>query len=474
MLHSFAHSRFAAKTTDLLVIGGGPGGYAAAIRAAKLGMKTICVEKENLMGGTCLREGCIPSKYFLNMSHKVYEANNVFRQLGIKIPGKATVDMAAAQRRKNGVIKGLSQGIEFLIKKSGGELIKGKAHINSKNSVTIKGNDGKVTEVAAKNMIIATGTDKWYPKSFPVDEDIVATSQGVLNWKTIPKSLCVIGSGIIGLELGSVFASLGTKVTMFDMMKTIGGPSCDAYSARYVQNILKKRGIDFQLGHGVDSLTKTSSGTVEVMFNGQKFESERALVAIGRKLNLDGFGLENLNLKRTGRGLIDVSKKLETSVKGVYAIGDIVPGPQLAHKAEEEGIACVEMMNGLESSYNPDVIPAVIYTSPEIASVGLTQDDARKKGIRTRVGQFPYQANSRARAILDSNGFVKFVCAEDGKVLGMQIVGPNAGEAIMEGAIAIKNNLKIDAIADTCHPHPTLSEAVLEAAKGVLGKAIHI
>ena len=472
MLHSFS-KRFAAKTTDLLIIGGGPGGYAAAIRAAKLGIKTICVEKENLMGGTCLREGCIPSKFFLNLSHKVHDANKNFRQIGIKIPGQATVDMQFAQRRKSGILTGLSKGIEMLIQKNGGELIKGKAFINSRNSVTVTGNDGKVTEIHPKNIIIATGTDKWFPKAFPVDEETVATSQGVLNWSVIPKSLCVIGGGVIGLELGSVFASLGSKVTVFDMMNTIGGPGIDSYSARYAQNVLKKLGMNFELGHGVDSLKKTDKG-VEVLFNGKTFEAERALVAIGRKLNLEGFGLENLKLKRTDRGLIEVNRKLETSVPGVYAIGDIVPGPQLAHKAEEEGIACVEMMKGLPSHYDPDVIPAVIYTHPEIATVGLTQDEARKRGIKVKTGQFPYSANSRARAILDQDGFVKFVCGEDGTVLGMQVVGPNAGEAIMEGAIAIKNKLKIDAIGSTCHPHPTLSEAVMEAAKSVLGAAIHI
>ncbi|EAY01593.1 dihydrolipoamide dehydrogenase family protein [Trichomonas vaginalis G3] len=466
-------SRAFTQNPDLLVIGGGPGGYAAAIRAAKLGLKTVCVEKEKLMGGTCLREGCIPSKFFLNMSHKVYEANHEFKNFGIKLPGEAAVDMAIAQRRKNGILAGLSAGIEGLIDRAGGELVHGTATINSKNDVSVKLEDGKTVIFNPKNLLLATGTDKWFPKTFPVDEQIIATSQGVLNWKEIPKTLTVVGGGIIGLELGSVFHSLGSKVTIVDMAPTIGGPSVDPMIGRYVQNILKRRGMDFILGKGVDSCTKTENG-VEVVVGDKKLQSERALIAIGRRLHLDGFGLERLNLKRQKNGLIEVNNRLETSEKNVYAIGDIVPGPQLAHKAEEEGIACVEMLAGHESSYDPNVIPAVIYTSPEIATVGLTQNKAAKQGIKTKVGMFPYSANSRARAILDPTGFVKFVCGEDGRVLGMQIVGPNAGEAIMEGAIAIKNKLKIDAIAETCHPHPTLSEAVMEAAKAVLSKAIHI
>lgn len=471
MLNSISRSFI--KKPDLLIIGGGPGGYAAAIHAAKLGLKTVCVEKEKLMGGTCLREGCIPSKFFLNMSHKVYEANHDFKQLGIKLPGQATVDMVAAQRRKNGILSGLSSGIEGLIERAGGELVHGTAIINTKNEINVNTEDGKTITYNPKNLLLATGTDKWFPKAFPVDEQIIATSQGVLNWKEVPKSLTVIGGGIIGLELGSVYNAIGSKVTIIDMATTIGGPSVDPMIGRYMQNILKRRGMEFVLGKGVDSCTKTENG-VEVVVGDKKILSERALVAIGRRLHLDGFGLEKLNLKRQKNGLIEINDKFETSEKNVFAIGDIVPGPQLAHKAEEEGIACVEMLAGKPTSYDRNCIPAVIYTSPEIATVGLTQNQAAKQRIKTKVGMFPYSANSRARAILDPTGFVKFVCGEDGTVLGMQIVGPNAGEAIMEGAIAIRNKLKIEAIAETCHPHPTLSEAVMEAAKAVLSKAIHI
>ncbi|EAY22434.1 pyridine nucleotide-disulfide oxidoreductase, putative [Trichomonas vaginalis G3] len=407
------------------------------------------------------------------MSHKVYEANHEFENFGIKVPGDVTVDMALAQQKKNDILEELSSGIEDLIERAGGDLVHGTAIINSKNDISVTLEDGKTITYNPKNLLIATGTDKWFPKTFPVDEEIIATSQGVLNWKEIPKTLTVVGGGIIGLELGSIFHSLGSKVTIVDMAPTIGGPSVDPSIGRFMQDILEKRGMEFVLGKGVDSCTKTENG-VEVVIGDQKLQSERALIAIGRRLHLDGFGLEKLNLKRLKNGLIEVNDRFETSEKNVYAIGDIVPGPQLAQKAEEEGIACVEMLAGLESSYNPNVIPSVIYTNPEIATVGLTENNAAKQALKIKVGMFPYSANSRARIICDPTGFVKFVCGEDGTVLGMQIVGPNAGEAIMEGAIAIRNKLKIDAIAETCHPHPTLSEAVLEAAKTIISKTIHI
>jgi len=457
---------------DLLVIGGGPGGYVATIRAAQLGLKTVCVEKEQLMGGTCLREGCIPSKFLLNVSHKLHEANTEFSKIGLKVPGKVTYDMKTVQTKKNGVISGLSKGIELLIKKNGAELIHGSAFINGPNSVTVSTENGPVS-IAPKRILLATGSKLWYPKAFPVDEKVVVTSRGALEWQDTPKSLCVIGGGVIGLELGSVWSTLGSKVTIVDLANTVGGPGIEPEAAQLITRVLKRRGMDFELGKAVESLTKTPEG-VEVVVGGKKIMAERALVSVGRQPNLTGFGLENLGIKMTQRGLVDVNERLETSLPNVFAIGDIVPGPQLAHKAEEEGAAAVEMMVGKHASIDHGVIPSVIYTSPEIASVGLMQHEAKQKGIKVKVSKFPYMANSRARAIGETEGYVKFVCSENNTVLGMSVVGSNAGEAIMEGAIAIKNKLNIKAIADTCHPHPTLSEAVVEAAKGIVDKPIHI
>ena len=459
-------------TPDLLIIGGGPGGYVAAIRAAQLGLSTVCVEKEDMMGGTCLREGCIPSKYLLNITHKLHDANHEFKKFGLKLQNPVTFDLPTIQTRKNGLLSGLSKGIEHLIKKNGGELVHGTAFINKSNEIIITTKDGIKTKVEPKKLLLATGSKLWYPKSFPVDENIIVTSKGALEWKSVPKSLCVIGGGVIGLELGSVWSTFGSKVTIIDLANSVGGPGVDPEAGQLITRLLKKRGMEFQLGKPVESLIKTNEG-IEVIVGGKKILAERALVSVGRAPNLTGFGLENLKLKMTERGLIDINNKFETSIPNVYAIGDIVPGPQLAHKAEEEGVAAVELISGNHNSVDYNSIPSVVYTSPEIASVGLMEHEAKKIGKKVKIGKFPYMANSRARSIGETEGFVKFICEENGQVLGMSIVGSNAGEAIMEGTLAIRNKLNIKSIIHTCHPHPTLSEAILEAAKAVIHKPIH-
>lgn len=473
-------SLFARKSSilrpDVMVIGGGPGGYVAGIRAGQLGLDTLVVEKNPLMGGICLREGCIPSKYLLNLSHKVEEANTQFRQKGLLIPGKVTSNIPTIQKRKVGIISGLSKGIEHLLKQNGTGLIHGAAFIHDKNHVQVTKSDGSVVDVEPKNIILATGCSPIVPKNIEVDNENVVLSRGALDFKEAPKHLVVIGGGVIGLELGSIWNGFGSKVTIIEQSAIVGGYGTDRAASKILIDQMRRRNIDFLLKTRVESVEKTAKGCIVHVTGEKPIECDKVLVSIGRHPNYTGFGFENLNLAlNKSSNTVKVDDRFETNVPGVYAIGDILEGPQLAHKASEEGIACVEAIKGLPfSTFRKDAIPSVIYTHPEVASVGLTEEEARAKKIPHRIGKFPYIANSRARAMQDTAGFVKFVCDPDGTVRGMYVVGANAGDAIVEGTLAVKNRLNISAISHTIHPHPTLSEAVMEAAKLVTGKAIHI
>ncbi|KAH0790584.1 dihydrolipoyl dehydrogenase [Histomonas meleagridis] len=459
-------------TPDLLIIGGGPGGYVSAIRAAQLGLQTVCVEKENLLGGTCLREGCIPSKFLLNVAHKFYETNHGLKQLGIKLSSPAKVDISTVQKQKDLVVTTNAKGIELLFSKYGATLEKGLAKIVDSKTILVQRNDGTSVEYHPKKIILATGSEVSSIPDYPIDEKLIVSSRGALQFTEVPKSLFVIGPGVIGLEVGSIWNSLGSKVTIFGRSPYIGGQSVDKDSSKVLMSVLRRHGIDFILGKYKTTLKKNDN-SVDVTVGDKHFTVDRVLVAIGRRPYLKGFGFENLNLQMTKNGFIQTNERFETSIPNIYAIGDITLGPQLAHKAEEEGIQCVEMIAGKRKSSETEPIPSVIYTSPELAAVGLNEEEAKKKGIKVKIGKFQYRANSRARATFDVDGFVKWVCDQKGNVLGLNIVGPNAGEAIMEGTIAIKNKLNIKDIAETCHPHPTLSEALMEAAKAVLDKPIH-
>lgn len=474
--------RFFSKATnpDVLIIGGGPGGYVAAIRAAQLGLKTVCVEKEDLLGGTCLREGCIPSKYLLNVSHHFYDAKNEFQRIGLSIKGGITHDVNQIQRRKNAVLQLNSKGIEMLFKKYGTTLERGTALIHDKNTIEVKRKDGTSIIYNPTNLVIASGSKVFtLPKLFPIDEEVIISSRGCLKLTEVPKKLFVIGAGVIGLEMACCWNGFGSEVIVSDLSTSLCGGTLDPQVDKTLQMALRKRKIQFLLGAKQTSVKREGNKAIVTVDDGKKqstYECDKALISIGRKPYLEGFGFEKLNLKMNKNGTIWVDGRFQTSEPNVFAIGDIIPGPQLAHKAEDEGILCVEgianknkKMNGLDHL----TIPSVIYTTPEVASVGLTEKEAKQMGIKVRTGSFPYSANSRARCMNDTQGFVKWICDSVGKVLGMTIIGPNAGDAIMEGTIAIKNGMTIQQIAHTIHPHPTLSEAVMEAAKAVMDKPIH-
>lgn len=471
MISSLSRS-FSALRPDLLVIGGGPGGYVASIRASQLGLKTVCVEKENLLGGTCLREGCIPSKFLLNIAHKCFEANTEWKSIGLSLPGPVKYDMGIVQRKKSVVLATGSKGIEMLFKKYGTTLEHGTAFLEDSKTVTVTKPNGEKVIYKPEHILLATGSTAFHVPEFPVDEDVIVTSRGALNFRKVPKELVVIGAGVIGLEMGSVWSALGSKVTICDRADRIGGVGMDKEAAKVMTSLMRRRGIDFILGNKKSS-AKRVGNSAEVTIDGKVIKCDKVLVSIGRIPYLKNMGLEKLNIVLNKNGTVHVDERFRTNIPNIYAIGDIIPGPQLAHKAEEEGIACVEMIAGVRDGFCGHAVPSVIYTFPEIASVGINEEEAKKRGIKTRVNAFPYIANSRARAMGNTAGFVKWICNEYGKVLGMYVIGANAGEAICEGVIAVQNGMNIQQIANSCHPHPTLSEAVMEAAKGVMGKPIH-
>ena len=463
------------STYDLIVIGAGPGGYVCAIRAAQLGLKVACVEGRETLGGTCLNVGCIPSKALLHASHLMHEAHENFDKMGLT-GANIKVDWTKMQGYKAETVGGNTKGIEFLFKKNKIDWLKGWASIEAPGKVKV---GDKVYET--KNIVIASGSVPSALKGVEVDNDkgIIVDSTGALALPKVPKSMVVIGAGVIGLELGSVYARLGAEVTVVEYLDAIT-PGMDAEVQKQFQKILSKQGLKFVLGAAVQGAEAGKNGA-KVTYKLKKDDSEHSieadvvLVATGRRPQVDGLGLDKLGIDMTDRGFIKINDHWATNVKGIYAIGDCVPGPMLAHKAEDEGMAVAEVIAGKHGHVNYDVIPGVIYTTPEVASVGLTEEAAKASGRKIKVGKFPFMGNARAKALMQADGFVKMIAdAETDRVLGCHIVGPNAGEMIHEVCVAMEFGASAEDIALTCHAHPTTSEAVREAALALGDGAIHV
>jgi dihydrolipoamide dehydrogenase len=448
---------------DVIVIGGGPGGYVCAIRCAQLGLKTACVEGRDTLGGTCLNVGCIPSKALLHASHMLHEAEHNFATLGLK--GKSpSVDWPQMLAYKDDTIAQNTKGIEFLFKKNKIDWIKGWATIPGAGRVKV----GDETH-EAKHIVIASGSEPAPLNGVEVDEKVIVTSTGALSLSKTPKTMVVIGGGVIGLELGSVYARLGAKVTVVEFLDAIV-PGADAEVARTFQRMLKKQGIEFVTGAAVQSATVVK-GKAKVTYKLRKDDSETTLdadavlLATGRRPYTEGLGLDGLGVALTKRGQIETDKSWQTSVKGVYAIGDVIEGPMLAHKAEDEGMAVAEVIAGQHGHVNYSVIPGVIYTTPEVAWVGQTEEALKAEGRAYKAGKFSFMGNARAKAVLQGDGFVKILAdKETDRILGVHIIGPSAGELIHEACVAMEFGAAAEDLARTCHAHPTFSEAVREAA----------
>ncbi|MES2728617.1 MAG: dihydrolipoyl dehydrogenase [Pseudomonadota bacterium] len=458
---------------DLIVIGAGPGGYVCAIRAAQLGMKVACVEKRDALGGTCLNVGCIPSKALLSASEKYAQAAHDFAGLGIKV-GKLELDLKAMMGHKNKVVEANTKGIEFLLKKNKIDWLKGAGVIKAANTVQVSGK-----EYTTKAIVIATGSDVMPLPGVTVDEQRIVSSTGALTLAAVPKSLVVIGGGVIGLEMGSVWQRLGAKVTVIEYLDRIL-PGMDTEIAKESQKVLAKQGLDFKLGMkvtGAQASKKDVTLTLEPAAGGkaEKLTADVVLVAIGRKAYTDGLGLDDVGVKRDERGRVIVDGHFQSNVPGIYAIGDVIAGPMLAHKAEEEGVVLAEMLAGQSGHIDYNLVPGVVYTWPEIAQVGQTEDQLKAAGIAYKIGKFPFMANGRARAMGATDGFVKILAdATTDRVLGCHILGPEAGTLIAEAAIVMEFGGSAEDIARTCHAHPTLEEALKEAALAVDGRALHI
>ena len=457
---------------DVIVIGSGPGGYVAAIRAAQLGLKTACVEKDKTLGGTCLNVGCIPSKALLESSEKFDDANQHFAAHGIQASVK--LDLPTMLKRKVEVVGGLTKGIEGLFKKNKVTWLKGTGTITGKTEVTVDG-----TKYGAKNIIIATGSEVVSLPGITIDEKQIVSSTGALDLTAVPKHLVVIGAGVIGLELGSVWRRLGAKVTVLEYLDRIT-PGMDNEVARQFQKLLEKQGFEFKLGVKVTGAKPGKNG-VEVSFEpaaGGKAETLQAdvvLVAVGRKAYTAKLGLENVGIQTDNRGRVEVNDHLQTNVPNIYAIGDVIKGPMLAHKAEDEGVVAAETIAGQKPHINYNAIPGVVYTHPEVATVGKTEEELKAANIAYKVGKFPFLANSRGRATAQTDGFVKILAdAKTDEVYGVHIIGPQAGNMIHEACIALEFGASAEDIARTCHAHPTYNEAMKEAALAVDGRPIHI
>jgi len=466
-----------AESFDVVIIGGGPGGYVAAIRAAQLGLTVACVEKRGSLGGTCLNVGCIPSKALLQSSHKYEEARHDFAQHGVKLGG-VDLDLAALMGRKDKVVSGLTKGIESLFKKNKVTYLIGAGRIAAPGGVVVAGPDGERT-IAAKSIIIATGSDVTPLPGITIDEQRIVSSTGALALAAVPKHLVVIGAGVIGLELGSVWRRLGAEVTVIEFLDR-ALPPFDAEVSKQMQRILQKQGLAFKLSAKVTKAVAGEAGvtlTVEPAAGGpaEEIAADVVLVAIGRKPYTEGLGLDAVGVALSPKGFVIVDGHFATNVPGVYAIGDVIGGAMLAHKAEEEGIAIAEILAGQHGHVNYEAIPGVVYTWPEVATVGKSEEELKKAGIAYKVGKFPFMANSRARANDDADGFVKILAdATTDRVLGAHIIGPSAGDLIAEIVLAMEFGAAAEDIARTCHAHPGLGEAVKEAALAVDGRAIHI
>jgi dihydrolipoamide dehydrogenase len=456
---------------DVVVIGGGPGGYNAAIRAGQLGLSSACVDKRGVFGGTCLNVGCIPSKALLYASELYEDAGEKFGKLGIK--AQVSLDLPGMMAHKTKVVGELTKGVEFLLKKNKSEAIVGEARIASPSQVVVKRADGTTRTLQAKHIVIATGSDVAPLPGVTIDEEQIVSSTGALALKSVPKRLLVVGGGYIGLELGSVWRRLGSDVTVVEFLDRIT-PGLDGEIGKQFQRILQRQGMKFFLSTKVAGIEK-KNGALSVNVesaDGQRqvLEADVVLVSIGRRPYTDNLGLEGAGVKLDARGRVITDAHFKTNVAGIWSIGDCREGPMLAHKAEDEAVACIERIAGKAGHVNYDAIPAVVYTAPEVASVGKTEEELKAAGVAYKIGKFPFTANARAKTIASTEGFVKVIAdARTDRVLGVHILGAEAGNMISEAALAIEFGAASEDIARTSHPHPTLSEAVRQAAMGVEG-----
>ncbi|ADI14033.1 dihydrolipoyl dehydrogenase [Truepera radiovictrix] len=457
---------------DLIVIGAGPGGYVAAIRAAQLGFDVACVEKEADLGGTCLRVGCIPSKALLESSEKFLETQGALKEHGIEV-AEASLNLAAMHARKDKVVKSLTSGIAGLFKKNKVTRYEGAARFEGPNKLVVAGKNGEET-LGAERIIIATGSKSVVLPGIELDGERVGTSTDALAYPEVPEHLVVIGAGYIGLELGSVWKRLGAKVTVVEYLDRIL-PGMDGEIAKEALKVFKKQGLEFRLGARVTSARAQGEGAVVEIDGQEPLHAERVLVAVGRQPNTDGLNVEAIGLELDARGFIPVDAHYRTKIPGIYAIGDVIGGAMLAHKAEEEGVACVEGIATGVGHVNYGAIPGVAYTEPEIASVGKTEEQLKEEGIKYKKGVFPFLANGRARALGHTEGKVKILAdAETDRVLGVHIIGSRAGDLIAEAVAALEFGASAEDLARTSHAHPTLAEALKEAALAVDGRALHI
>ncbi|MER8772433.1 dihydrolipoyl dehydrogenase [Mesorhizobium sp. M0960] len=465
---------------DVVIIGSGPGGYVCAIKAAQLGLKTAVVEKNPTFGGTCLNIGCIPSKALLHASEMFAEAGHSFDALGVEI-GAPKLNLGKMMAHKDATVTANVNGVAFLFKKNKIDSFRGTGKVVAAGKVSVTSDDGKVEEIETKNIVIATGSDVAGIPGVKVDfdEKVIVSSTGALSLDKVPGHLVVVGGGVIGLELGSVWARLGAKVTVVEFLDSILG-GMDGEVSKQFQRLLSKQGFEFRLGAKVTGVAKAKKGatvTFEPVKGGaaETIEADAVLIATGRRAYSDALGLKEAGVDVDERGWVKTDGHLRTKVPGIYAIGDVIAGPMLAHKAEDEGVAVAETIAGQAGHVNYDVIPSVVYTTPEIASVGKTEEELKKAGVDYKAGKFPFSANGRARAMLHTDGFVKILAdkASD-RVLGVHIVGFGAGEMIHEAAVLMEFGGSSEDLARTCHAHPTMSEAVKEAALATFFKPIHI
>jgi dihydrolipoamide dehydrogenase len=465
-------------TFDLVVIGAGPGGYVAAIRAAQLGLNVACIDKRKSLGGTCLNVGCIPSKALLQSSEHYSHAQHGLAAHGVKV-GNVSYDLKAMMAHKDKVVADNTKGIEFLFKKNKVTSVHGTARIKSDTEVEVTAENGDTQTLRTGSILIATGSDSAPLPGLEIDEEQIVTSTGALTLESVPKHLVVVGAGYIGLEMGSVWARLGAEVTVIEYLDRIT-PGMDGEVAKAFQKILEKQGMTFRLGTkvtGAETLKTKVKLSVEPAAGGdsETIDCDTVLVSIGRRPHTEKLGLEDVGVKTNERGFIEIDQDYQTSVEGIYAIGDCVPGPMLAHKAEDEGVAAAEIIAGESGHVNYDVIPGIVYTWPEVASVGRTEEQLKEDGVEYKVGKFPFSANGRARAANETDGFVKLLAdAKTDRVLGAHILGPDAGTLIHEIVVGMEFGASAEDIARTCHGHPTLSEAVKEAALATDGRTIHI
>jgi dihydrolipoamide dehydrogenase len=462
---------------DLVVIGGGPGGYVCAIRAAQLGLKTACVESRGTLGGTCLNVGCIPSKSLLNLSENYHKAKKDFNNQGIEI-SDIKLNINKMMSNKNKSVQVLTKGVEFLFKKNKVTYLKGKGVLFSKNDIVVYEKNNKRTNIKAKNIVIATGSEVSSLPGIEINEKNIVSSTGALSFDKVPNKLAVIGGGYIGLEMGSVWSRLGSEVTVIEYLDYIT-PGMDREISNEFQKILTKQGIKFKMGSKVNSVnSKGASVTINYIDikNSKEtmIEVDKVLVSVGRKPYTEGLNLLKVGVKTDNKGRIEVNSKLQTTVENIYAIGDVIKGPMLAHKAEEEGIAVAENLAGQAGHVNYNVIPGVVYTAPEVATVGKTEEQLKNENLSYKVGKFPFLANSRAKVNNETDGFVKILAdSKTDKVLGVHIIGPHCGDMIAEMALAMEFGASAEDIARTCHAHPTHTEAIKEAALAVDKRPIH-